>query len=48
VLLPTPVLAHAGHWFISLAYIAPLLVLVGVILVGKVRDRRSGSGDPPE
>jgi hypothetical protein len=45
---PPPVLAHAGHWFISLAYIAPLLVLVGVILVGKVRDRRSGSGDPPE
>jgi hypothetical protein len=45
---PPVVLAHAGHWFISLAYIAPLLVLVGVILVGKVRDRRSGSGDPPE
>ena len=36
------VLAHAGHWLVSLAYIAPLLFLVGVILVGKVRDRRSG------
>jgi hypothetical protein len=50
VLLPTPVLAHAGHWFIGLAYIAPLIVLVGVILVGKVRDRRSGTGEakPPE
>jgi hypothetical protein len=45
---PPPVLAHAGHWLVSLAYIAPLLFLVGVILVGKVRDRRSGSGDPPE
>ena len=42
------VFAHAGHWFVSLAYIAPLIVLVGVILVGKVRDRRAGSGDPPE
>jgi hypothetical protein len=42
------VLAHAGHWLVSLAYIAPLLVLVGVILVGKIRDKRSGSADPEE
>jgi hypothetical protein len=34
------VFAHAGHWLASLAYVAPLLFLVGVILVGKVRDRR--------
>jgi hypothetical protein len=34
------VFAHAGHWLVSLAYVAPLLILVGVILVGKVRDRR--------
>jgi hypothetical protein len=40
------VFAHAGHWLVSLAYIAPLIFLVGVILVGKVRDRRAGSGDP--
>ena len=39
-------LAHAGHWLVSLAYIAPLLFLVGVILVGKIRDRRSGGPDP--
>ncbi len=45
---PPPVFAHAGHWLVSLAYIAPLIFLVGVILVGKVRDRRAGSGDPPE
>ena len=37
------VFAHAGHWLVSLAYIAPLIFLVGVILVGKIRDRRSGS-----
>ena len=42
------VLAHAGHWLVSLAYIAPLIFLVGVILVGKIRDRRAGPGDPPE
>jgi hypothetical protein len=34
------VFAHAGHWLVSLAYVAPLLFLVGIILVGKVRDRR--------
>jgi hypothetical protein len=44
------VVAHAGHWLVSLAYIAPLIFLVGVILVGKVRDRRarSGAAKPPE
>ncbi len=42
------VLAHASHWLVSLAYIAPLVFLVGVILVGKIRDRRTGTGDPPE
>jgi hypothetical protein len=42
------VLAHAGHWLVSLAYIAPLLFLVGVILAGKIRDRRTGPRDPNE
>ncbi len=42
------VFAHAGHWLASLAYIAPLLILVGVILVGKVRDRRDERTDPKE
>lgn len=41
-------LAHAGHWLVSLAYLAPLVFLVGVILVGKVRDRRAGSDDSSE
>jgi hypothetical protein len=26
------VLAHAGHWLVSLAYIAPLISLFGSIL----------------
>ena len=39
-------LAHAGHWLVSLAYIAPLVLLVGIILAGKIRDRRSGPTDP--
>ena len=34
------VLAHAGHWAVQLIYLFPLAVLVGVILVGRARDRR--------
>jgi hypothetical protein len=37
------VLAHAGHWLVQLIYIVPLLVLVGVILVGRARDRREAA-----
>ena len=32
--------AHAGHWLVQLIYLVPLGVLVGVILVGRARDRR--------
>jgi hypothetical protein len=42
------VFAHAGHWLVSLAYVAPLLFLVGVILVGKVRDRREERSESKE
>ena len=42
------VLAHAGHWLVTVAYIAPLVFLVGVILFGKLRDRRTGPGDRSE
>ena len=34
------VIAHAGHWAVQLIYLLPLAVLVGVILVGRARDRR--------
>jgi hypothetical protein len=35
--------AHAGHWLVQLIYLVPLAVLVGVILAGKLRERREGS-----
>jgi hypothetical protein len=34
------VLAHAGHWLVQLIYLVPLAVLVGVIVAGKLRERR--------
>ena len=36
--------AHAGHWSSQLLYLAPLLVLVGRSLVGKLRERRERRG----
>jgi hypothetical protein len=32
------VFAHAGHWYHSLLYLAPLIVLVGLALAGRLRD----------
>ena len=37
------VLAHAGHWLVQLIYLVPLLVLVGVIVAGRIRDRRDAA-----
>ena len=34
------VLAHAGHWAVQLIYLVPLFVLIGVIMAGRIRDRR--------
>ena len=35
--------AHAGHWLVQLIYLVPLAVLVGVIVAGRIRDRREGA-----
>ena len=32
--------AHAGHILLDLLYAAPLLVMVGLLVVGKLRERR--------
>jgi hypothetical protein len=34
------VLAHAGHWLPQLLYLAPVVVMVVALGVGKVRERR--------
>ena len=40
-----PPLAHAGHWLVQLAYLAPLVALVGMLLLGKLRARRERRRD---
>ena len=46
------VLAHSGHWLINVLYIVPLLIVVGMLGVTMVRDRRAeaaekAAGPPP-
>ena len=38
--MTVPPLAHAGHWLVQIAYLAPLVGLVAMLLLGKLRDRR--------
>jgi hypothetical protein len=32
--------AHAGHVLLDLLYAAPLLIMVGLLVVGKMREKR--------
>jgi hypothetical protein len=33
-------IAHAGHWLPQLLYLAPVVVLLGAIGLGRLRERR--------
>jgi hypothetical protein len=39
--------AHAGHWLAQIAYLLPLVLLVALLVVGKVRERRERNDEPP-
>jgi hypothetical protein len=34
------VLAHFGHWYASIVFAAPFLLLVGLLTVGRLVERR--------
>ena len=38
--MTAPPLAHAGHWLVQIAYLAPLVGLIAILVVGKLRERR--------
>jgi hypothetical protein len=47
-------IAHAGHWIANLLYLVPLLIVVGMLAISSIRDRRAeaaeaaaGGGTPP-
>ena len=35
------IMAHAGHWFAGLLYLAPVIVAVGALWRQSIKDRRS-------
>jgi hypothetical protein len=35
------VFAHAGHWLPQLLYLAPVVVMLGAVGLGKLRQRRN-------
>ena len=39
-------LAHAGHWLAQVAYLAPLVLLVVMLVVGRIRERRARARGP--
>ena len=43
--MTVPPLAHLGHWYHSLLYLAPVLIVVVVLWVSERRERRRGEGD---
>ena len=40
------VFAHEGHWAVQLIYLLPVAVLIAVIMLGRIRDRRRPPGEP--
>ena len=38
-------IAHAGHWVTSLLYFAPVVGLLGFLVVQSRRERRRGDDD---
>jgi hypothetical protein len=39
------ILAHAGHWFAGLLYLAPVVIVVGALGFQSIKDRRRGDED---
>ena len=38
--------AHAGHWLLNLIYALPLIMVVGLIVRDRIRQRKLAKGDP--
>jgi hypothetical protein len=41
-------IAHAGHWLVNALYLVPLLVVVAMLAVSSVRDRRAEAAEAAE
>ena len=38
-------IAHAGHWLVNVLYLVPLLVVIGMLAISSVRDRRAEAAE---
>jgi hypothetical protein len=38
-------IAHAGHWLVNVLYIVPLVVIVGMLMVSSIKDRRAEAAE---
>ena len=43
--MTAPPFAHAGHWLVQVAYLLPLILLVAMLVLGKLRERRERRDD---
>jgi hypothetical protein len=43
------VLAHAGHVIVDMLYALPLVIMIGLLVVGRMREKRArGPNQDPE
>lgn len=42
------IVAHAGHWLAGLLYLAPVVIVVGALVLQSYKDRRAGDDDGAE
>jgi hypothetical protein len=40
-------IAHFGHWYVSILYLGPVIVLVVALSIQSWRDKRRGGDDDP-
>ena len=38
-------LAHAGHWLVNVLYLVPLVIVVAMLAVSSIRDRRAEAAE---
>ena len=36
-------LAHVGHWLVNVLYLVPLLIVVAMLAISSLRDRRAAA-----
>jgi uncharacterized membrane protein len=38
-------IAHAGHWLVNVLYVVPLLVVIAMLAISSLRDRRAEAAE---